>query len=468
MLLPEKKEREYRFRLALRIGLPIFGLILILIFTTLINNYQSLTPMFYIESAILLFVSIYFILYLIYKGFDVHITDPVSKAFTREYLYKYLKDEIKKHKNYTLLLVGIDNISDINTQYGIKNGDKVLYKTAQWIGKYIQEQGYNEFPLGRVKGGDFIVGLQGNMADHKVLIDLLCLKSEDFKVDDIELKISGAIIDTSLSKNLDHLVDALFELQENNRHKKEEYKQENIDPKELESLVIDAIERGSITLASQNVYTAQKEVAFCELFVRIKTKEEKLIHQKKYIKVINKLGLTRKFDTMLIEKIVANIDNFQAKRVAIGISTTSLRDIEFLNTVRTLFNNNATLHNRVVFILSENEYFTKIQRFNNIIKSYKEMGISIVVDRLGSVHTSFLYLRDLDVDIVRFDSWYTKGDKIFTCEATLKGLQTMAAFKGVQTWVKMIEDQKQYQQAIRLGIDLLEGKYLSQMQEEKI
>ena len=52
MLLPEKKEREYRFKLALRMGLPIFGLILVLVFTTLINNYESLSISFYIELYI--------------------------------------------------------------------------------------------------------------------------------------------------------------------------------------------------------------------------------------------------------------------------------------------------------------------------------------------------------------------------------------------------------------------------------
>ena len=54
MLLPQTKEREYRFKLALRIGLPIFGLILALISHTLTITYETLQLTFYIESAILL------------------------------------------------------------------------------------------------------------------------------------------------------------------------------------------------------------------------------------------------------------------------------------------------------------------------------------------------------------------------------------------------------------------------------
>ncbi|MCD6173704.1 MAG: GGDEF domain-containing protein, partial [Sulfurimonas sp.] len=103
MLLPKIKEREYRFKLALRMGLPIFALILAFISNTLISSYQNLQVSFYIESIILLAISIYFIFYLIYKGFNVRITELISKTFTRDYLYKYLKKKIENKKNYTLI-----------------------------------------------------------------------------------------------------------------------------------------------------------------------------------------------------------------------------------------------------------------------------------------------------------------------------------------------------------------------------
>ena len=119
MLLPKIKEREYRFRLALRMGLPIFALTLALISNTLITTYESLQLSFYVESVLLLTFSIYFIFYLIYKGFSVRITEPVSKVFTREYLYKYLIKDIKKEQNYTLLLISIENLHHINLRYGI-------------------------------------------------------------------------------------------------------------------------------------------------------------------------------------------------------------------------------------------------------------------------------------------------------------------------------------------------------------
>ncbi|VAW44551.1 hypothetical protein MNBD_GAMMA03-2159, partial [hydrothermal vent metagenome] len=187
MLLPEIKERGYRFNLALRMGLPIFGLIFALIIHTFINTYESLNSLFYVESVIVLAFSIYFIFHLIYSGFETKITDDVSKVFTREYLYKYLKKELNTNKNYTLILISCDNINEINNRYGIKSGDKVLYEITIWIDKYFKSKGISNFPIGHIKGGDFIIGLKGKSSEYKTILELLNLKSDELKIDDIEV-----------------------------------------------------------------------------------------------------------------------------------------------------------------------------------------------------------------------------------------------------------------------------------------
>lgn len=138
MLLSEIKEREHRFRLALRMGLPIFALILAFISDTLIARYESVDPTFYFISVLLLVFSIFSIFFLIYRGFDERITETVTKTFTREYLYKFLKTKLKK--DYTLILISVDNIHDIRTQYGLQNGDKILYEFVMYISKYLKEK----------------------------------------------------------------------------------------------------------------------------------------------------------------------------------------------------------------------------------------------------------------------------------------------------------------------------------------
>ena len=405
MLLPQTKEREYRFRLALRMGLPIFALVIALIFNTLIDDDLNFSTTFIIESVLLLAVSIYFILYIIYKGFDVHITEIVTKTFTREYLYNYLKKEIRKNDSYTLVLISVDNLHDINNTYGIKNGDKVLFEVVKWIEREFENKGISNFPLGHIKGGDFVLGLKGLKTSHNVLVDMICLKSSEFKVDDIEVKISTAITDTRFSNELEYMIENLFEIQELNKAQKTKF-DENINPNELESLVIKALNNKSFILNTQNIYEDKKVIAK-ECFVKLKHSDSKIIHQKSYMKVISKLGLVVEYDLMILEEIISLCDENTDFTYAINISPTSLRNHIFLSKMKELLHENPYSKGKIMLILSENEYFSYIQRYNSIIKSLQKLGVKIAIDRLGAIHTSFLYLRDLNIDVVRFNNYYT-------------------------------------------------------------
>jgi EAL domain-containing protein (putative c-di-GMP-specific phosphodiesterase class I) len=462
MLLPETKEREFRFKLALRMGLPIFALILLLLSTTLISSTKNLSPVFYFEAILLLVFSIYFIFYIIYSGFSVKITDSVSQTFTREYLYAYLKKEIKNNSDYTLILLSVDNLHDINIRYGLQNGDKVLYETVEYLGKYLKDKKIVNFPMGHIKGGDFILGLKGKKEEYSAILDILFLKSNDFKIDDIEINISGAITDTNFSTNLDHLIENLFEIHEENKSKKSISKRDTISPNDLESYVIKAIDSKSVTIMIQDVYK-NKEIAFKECFIRLKSYEGKTLHPKAYMKVINKLGLLVEYDLMILEKIVLNSLQKNSNNIAINISPTSLRNTLFLTKVKELLRDNPINHGKIIFIISEVEYYANIQRFNNILKSLKSLGIEIAIDRLGSLHTSFLYLRDLDIDIVRFDSFYMKHLQNPKNRNIIEGLHKTAQSSGVKTWVKMVENRETRESLREIGIDYLQGKELGEL-----
>ncbi len=464
MLLPETKEREYRFKLALRMGLPIFALIIALISNTLIATYESLDSTFYIESILLIAFSIYFIFYIIYSGFDVRITDETSKTFTREFLYKYLKKEMKNNSDYTLILISIDNLNDINKLYGLKNGDKVLRRVVSWLNEYLEDKDIKNFPVGHIKGGDFVIGLKGNKNSYNVILELLCLKSNGFKVDDMEVNISGAITDTAFSNQLDYLIENLFEAQNKTRHLKNSFKEEDINPNELESFVINAIHQKKFLVMGQDVFENTKSV-ITECLVKLKTPDNKIIHQKSYMKVINRLGLMSEYDLMILEKNITKYTPLNGQIFALTISPTSLRNQNFLDKTRELINANPGIKNKIMFVLCESEYYSQINRYKSTLKSLREMGVLIAIDRLGSIHTSFLYLRDLEIDVVRFDSLYSKDMQKKEYKSTLDGFNVMAHKKGVKTWIKMLENEENVKLAGELNIDYLQGNILASLEK---
>jgi len=465
MLLPEIKEREYRFKLALRMVLPIFALVVALVLHTFTTSQETLSTSFYIESILVLVFSIYFIFYLIYKGFDTKITDNVSKAFTREYMYDYLKKEIKDSKEHTLILLSVDNLYEINSRYGIKNGDHVLFKTLEWIAFYLKSKDIYSFPIGRIKGGDFIIGLSGDKSRYKTIVELMCLKSEEFKVDDIEVQISGAINDTKFSKDIDYLIENLFELQIKNRNSKLAVESaDEINPNELEYGVINAIKREDLQIYTQSVFENENE-QFKECFIKLKKEDGTIIHQKNYMKVLDKLRLRSDYDLIVLEKTLNMCKRSDNSRFAVHISPTSLRNYSALTKMKEIFEKNEPMRNRIILIFNESEYYPRIDKFNAILQQLRSLGVLIAIDRLGSLHTSFLYLRDLDVDIVRIDPFYTKESEEKEYRNILSGFNVMAHEKGVKTWIKMVEDESVATMAKELEIDYIQGKYISPLEK---
>lgn len=459
MLLPQTKEREYRFKLALRMGLPIFGLITALVSHTLIENYTTLNPFFYVESALLLLVGIYFIFYLIYSGFNVKITDDVSKTFTREYLFSYLKKELKINKEYTFLIVSIDNLDDINLQYGMKNGDKVLQRVSQWVANYLINENIINFPMGHIRGGDFIIGLKGLSPEYATSLELLYLKSSEFKVDDIEVKISSSFTDTRYSSELNYIIEKLFELQEKKRNFKNREVDDSINPNELEFLVINAINEKAFTIETQDVYDTNG-LAFKECFVKLKSQDNKVLFPKTYLKVLNKLGLSVEYDLMVLEAILFARDE-NINKYALNVSPTSLRNEKYFQRAQELLK---TSSSTIIFILSEQEYYSHTNKYNMILNSLRKLGALIAIDRVGSLHTSFLYLRELEIDLIRFDTYYSNEIKISQYQNIIDGFTLMAKEKNIKTWIKNIETAELLELTKNINIDYIQGKYFCELE----
>lgn len=459
MLYPQKKERENRFKLALRMGLPIFFLGILLTFI----NSSNLTSSFYISSIFLLGLMIYFFLYMIYTGFDETITEPVTNTFTREYIYKLLKKEILK-KDYTVVLVSVDNLNAVNVRYGLKNGDLVLRETVLEIDNILSFKKIKNYPIGHLKGGDFLIGLDGKKENYNKIFELISVKLSQFKVKDIEVKVTIAILDNSFSKNIDYMIDKLFQIQKLNISSKNINKHDDlINQESLESSIIEAVKSNKFLIYSQAVFNTHDVAVMHDLSVRLKIKD-KIIFQKTYMPVINRLGLSYEYDTLLLNQIALKLSK-NSEKYCLNISPTTLRDSRFLPYMKNIFLTYPNIVKRVVLLISEIDFYSNIKYFNDVIQNIREMGVLVAIDRLCEYHSSFLYLREVAVDMARFDSKYGKKINRPKHAAIIKGAKLITDELKIAAWIKMIENEDTLKEAKNLNIDMIQGRYLENMKE---
>ncbi len=462
MLLPQTKEREAQFKLAVRMGFPIFLLAFVLLFSLLSQYLESIPSSFIVIGVGLFAITVYYSFYLIYKGYDERIIEPITNMFTREYTMDLFKKEIQK-SDYTIVLMSINNLQDINEKYGLKNGDYVLRETAYWIGDFFQEKGLKDFPIGILKGGDYLIGLKGEESQYKTIMDILCLKVENYIVSDIEVHISGAIIDSNFSNDVERLIDKLIEIKNKKICSTGIIETENkIDPDLLERRVVQAVSQNRYSIMFQKMECEQENVY--DSSIKLLDDLGKIIHNKSYMPDINRLRLNREFDLLQLEAVSDYLQEYKEATYTLNISPSSLRQNEFFTHVQTLLSS-IELNGRLVFVISEKEYYGNIKRYNQNLQSYRRMGIKIAIDNLGLNQTSLLYMKDLHVDMVLFDNSFSKRllDKGY--KEIIEGLSFSAKALGIKTWIKMIEDEEMYTVAKEMKIDCLQGYYIGKFDQ---
>lgn len=461
MQLPLTIERAYRFKLALRMGLPIFFLTLMASFNLLEQYFNNIPISFFLLAIAVLFVSVYFIFYMIYNGLDEQIIDPVTQTFTREFFYKYVEKKLHD-TTYTFMLITIDNIQDINEMYGINNGDRILAKMAQKIDEFLETKQIVSYPITHYKGGHFIIALPGKKEQYTTLLELFCLKFETIYIEESEITISGSIIDSSRSENIDILLEKLFELQIEFRDKKEiDGDEEKEDLAQIERDVITALKGQKLSVMAQPVIR-NKKVTLLELTIKLIASDTTLIHQRTYMPIIQRLGLSKNFDILTLDAAISLAKEFPSQRIAITVHPTSIRKNTFLEHLQSVMTKE--LQERIVFIFSEKEFYPKVKHFNQMLAKYKELGIVFALDGIGVMQTSMNYLKVLNIDIARIDGALIKGlneeKGILFFQALLHFLHDLK----LPAWIKMVEKKEQLEKLGSIEQSYLQGNYFEKIE----
>jgi EAL domain-containing protein (putative c-di-GMP-specific phosphodiesterase class I) len=455
MTYTEQKEREHRFALALRMGLPIFFLSSVTLFALLAQKYTTFASLLILSIA-LLGIMVYFIFYLIYQSSHENITDSITHTFTTEYFFKLATKALKKNIQ-TIVMVNVENLWSINERYGIKNGDRALKSTVLKLDRFFRNNGVNKLPMGHHKGGKFLLLLEGEKEKYRPLLELFLSKYQNHVDNEIEIRLEAVIIDSRLSDNIELLTSRLYELHNDQvETEKEEYYSIN----ELEQEILQSLEEKRFSIGFRPIYC--DEYTLFDTTIKLIDSQNRFIHQSRYVPVLNRLNKMRILESDVLEKIGKLCEN-KNHNFILTVSSVTLRNPHFFEHALTLFTRYPLARYKITFLFEEKEYCHQLERFSHQIAHYQKAGYKIGLDRLGGYHTTLLYLKELNVDIVRFDSLYSRNIKKLGHQHILQGLNLSAHLCGAKTWISMIEDSYTDQICQSLKINYRQGNYLGKI-----
>ena len=458
MLYSEVKERENRFITALKIVFPFF--LLIFIFFSLFKIFNQSIENFFL-LIILIPIYVYYIFYLIYHGFRTTLIDSTTKAFTFKKIISII-EELGAKENYTIVLLHVDNIDDINERYGASNSDLLLKLFIQRLNDFLKKYYFYNTPISRCWGGNFIFPIKCHPKELTHFLTIFSKELRNIGINDIEVKIDFSLIEADYDTNVKNIIEKLYILLEES--KKSDFVFPNIKPDIFEQIVDEALKNDKIFFKYQPSMEIQSgEIKIVEVLTRISTKEHGFLSKSQIERIVNYTGYEKVFDEKIFSLLLDEISPLMDKNIlfSVDISPVSLRNNSFKLYLTTLFHDKKIDPSRFILEISEKNSYEDMSRFREIIGDYQKSGFKIALNNFGGNNCGFEYIKYLPIDILKFDMEFTKKIEDPKYAQILEMYMQFARNLKIKTMLKFADKEALFSKMKAFNPDYIQGFYIS-------
>jgi len=455
MLLSERQERERRFKLALRAGIPVLLLISLVFYSLFVQNgtFQP-TPINGFLISGIIFITIYFNYFLI----DMSVKESMLDSTTQSFNEKAFINELQVYKPKTLILLIVDNLTTINENYSAEKIDLLLYSIIHKLNETLTQYGLHNPLIGRRFGAEFLVALDKEGYDVKEIFETFIKKNKI--LNDIEVDYTFSAV-TDTQRNYQQIIGHLKDLISSNTDKK---KNSNIIQNaavlnRTEQDIIHALNNKQFLLdfrPLQNTLTNNIEIY--EIAPKLMSSKQNKILPRIYLPIINRLSLGVKHDFLLVEHII-KLFPLTDKNISFtfNLSPFSLRNKEFQEKFFSLLDSENINPSRLIIQLYERKTHHDLTGYFKTLTTFRTKGVRICIDNFGSSSASMEYMKHFKFDMVQFDREYVVNLNDATNIAMLSSLVTMSKDLNILTVAKWVDKEDQKNKLKLLGMDYLQG-----------
>jgi len=467
MLLSEIEERERRFKLALRAGIPLILLISLVFYSTFIRD-KHFT--FDIETSVLLgslvFITVYFIYFLMELSVKESLLDQTTHGFNERAFAK----KLKKYHPKTLVLLMIRNLSTINENYSVDEVDNLLYTIIHNLNDTFKVQGLSNALIARRAGAEFIVAFDRNRDDIETIFHEFIRRNA--KLHDIEIDYAFAAITNigdEIEKDILHLKNLITIRDKEHTAKKADLVIDAKSLSEVENAVLDALEKRRLSLLFRPLLnTRSKDTDIYEISARLTSPSQGEILPRVYLPIVNRLGKGKVYDRILYEhvlELLPLIDDHIS--LSFNLSPFSLREEGFQKDFFKALAQSGVSPERLIIELYERKTHHDLSGYLKTLERFRTKGVRIAIDNFGSSNASMEYMKHFHFDLVQFDRDYVTKLGDVNTRAMLNSLIQMAKELEIVTVAKWVDKPEQKEQLVAMGIDYLQGFGIAKAIDER-
>ena len=458
MLLSERLERGRRFKFAIRAGVPVLILIS-LVFSSLFlqNRHITLDISDGVLMGAILFITVYFIYFLIDLSAKETLIDQTTQGFNE----KAFIGQIEAYKPKTLVMFRIKNLSTISENYSVDDIDLLLYNITHKLDSTLSKNGFNHSVIARRYGAEFLIAIDKSSSDIQNIFEDFVENNKS--INNIDLNCGFSIvtnISNNIAEDITHLKDLMIsEVQNPQSKKKFNTIKDAKEISETEKEIVNSIKNKSLTLSFRPLQnTTTGKIDIYEVAIKLKSSKLGNILPRVYLPILNRLGLGREYDLIVIKQIIDTLPLIdESISFQFNISPFSLRDDKFQKEFFIYLNKSGIKPSRIIMELYERKTHHDLSGYLKTLNRFRTKGIRIAIDNFGSSNASMEYMKSFNFDLVQFDrDFVTKIDDI-NRRAMLSSMIKMSKDLNIISIAKWVDNNSQKAQLKELGIDYMQG-----------
>ncbi len=234
-------------------------------------------------------------------------------------------------------------------------------------------------------------------------------------------------------------------------------------PELQRALAEDRFELHVQAVASLNGSAPTLEVTHFEFLLRLTGEDGAPISPVRIIEVAERYGLMRQIDRWVISRAlasVAELDDGPGRHCSfsINLSGQSAADPTLIDFIESEYARHTIDPSRIWFELTETAAISHFSVAVDLANRIRELGSKVALDDFGSGLSSFGYLKNIPVDVLKIDGQFVRDIARDPVDRTMvRAIHEVAKSMGIVTVAEFVEDQAIVDELMHIGIDYAQG-----------
>ena len=379
----------------------------------------------------------------------------------------------------TFCYFDIDRFKVVNDTCGHEAGDELLRQVSEHLKPYIT--GKDTFAR---MGSDEFAIIMTNCSDDEArkVADTLLQAVQNFHFEwtgtVFDINLSMALVPISAEKSVSEILGtadvALSAAKDGGRGRIHEYRPHDStvirrhDEMHWVLQLEDALRSDRFQLNFQPImplHDGNDYGLHYEVLLRVIDESGKIISPHELLKAAEQFDMATRVDNWVVNAVFDWLEKHpghleQLSLCSINLSGASIGDPNFLIFLKEKLRSSKIPMEKIGFEVTENAAIKNMLKARDFIDTIKKYGCKFALDDFGSGHSSFAYLKDLPVDILKIDGVFVKGIHLEPVNyAMVKAINDVGQVMNMKTIAEYVENEEICNSLKEIGVDYGQGYY---------